>query len=210
MDHISFGALTVSRFIIGGNPFSGFSHQGLERDREMRRFYTTARIKETLREAEGLGINAFLGRADAHVARVLLEFWDEGGQVQWIAQTCPEHGAPENSVRRAIAAGAAACYIHGGVMDFLLAQGRLDEVSAAIELIKAAGLAAGVAGHNPEVFRWAEENLDVDFYMCSYYNPIPRDKSAAHVAGVPERYAGGGPSSHDVADPNAEPARDPL
>jgi len=189
MDRITIGALEISRFIIGGNPFSGISHQGLERDQEMRRFFTTSRIKETLREAEILGVNTFIGRADAHVTRVLSEYWDEGGRIQWIAQTCPEFGAPKNSAKRAIAGGAVACYIHGGEMEALLAQGRLDEVSAAIELIKAENLAAGVAGHNPNVFRWAEGNLDLDFYMCSYYNPSPRDANAAHVAGGQERYA---------------------
>ena len=188
MDRIAIRALEISRFIIGGNPFSGFSHQGLDRDREMQRYYTTARIKETLHEAEGLGINTCIGRADRHLTRVLLEYWDEGGQIQWIAQTCPEYGTPENGVSRAIAGGAAGCYIHGGAMDFLLAQGRLEEAIVAVERIKTAGLAVGVAGHNPAVFKWAEENLDVDFYMCSYYNPIPRDQNAAHVSGVHERY----------------------
>lgn len=189
MDTINIGALQVSKFIIGGNPFSGFSHQGTERDLEMRRYYTAARIKETLHQAEEFEINTFLGRCDAHITRVLFEYWDEGGTIQWLAQTCPEYGAPENSIKRAIAGGAKACYIHGGVMDFLLAQSRLDEVPAAIEMIKSAGLAAGVAGHNPQVFPWAEEHLDVDFYMCSYYNPSPREKTAAHVSGVQEHYA---------------------
>ena len=191
MDRIAIGALQVSRFIIGGNPFSGFSHQGVDRDREMQHYYTTARIKDTLREAENLGINTRIGRADRHLARVLLEYWDEGGQVQWIAQTCPEYGAPINGVNRAIAGGAAACYIHGGAMDFLLAQDRLDEARVAVERIKAAGLMAGVAGHNPDVFRWAETDVDVDFYMCSYYNPIPREQNAAHVSGVEENYDDG-------------------
>ena len=45
-----------------------------------------------------------------------------------------------------------------------------------------AGLAAGIAGHNPAVFEYAAENLDVDFYMCSHYNPTPRDEDPAHVS----------------------------
>ena len=47
---------------------------------------------------------------------------------------------------------------------------------------------AGVAGHTPDVFRWAEQHLDVDYYMCSYYNPIPRVKQAEHVHGFAEVY----------------------
>ena len=45
---------TVSRLIIGGNPFSGFSHQGPGRDDEMLDYYTIDSIKETLRRAEAI------------------------------------------------------------------------------------------------------------------------------------------------------------
>jgi hypothetical protein len=61
-------------------------------------------------------------------------------------------------------------------MDFVFAQNRLDEVPGAIVRIHDAGLPAGIAAHRPEVLAWAEENLDVDFYMCSYYDPSPRDE----------------------------------
>jgi hypothetical protein len=42
-------------------------------------------------------------------------------------------------------------------------------------------LPAGVAGHIPRIFDWAEEHLDLDFYMCSYYNPSPRDNQAGYT-----------------------------
>ena len=183
-----FGHLAVSKVILGSNPFSGFSHQGVEADLEMKHYFTTAHIKATLRQAEELGLTTFIGRADHHIMRVLFEYWDEGGTLQWLAQTCPELGTIERGVQNAINGGAKACYVHGGVMDHLLATGKLDEVPPAIAMIKDAGLLAGVAGHNPAVFRWAEEQLDVDFYLCAYYNPIPRVKSGEHVAGFDEQY----------------------
>jgi len=183
---IRIGDLTVGRLIIGGNPFSGFSHQGVERDAEMTRYYTVERIKETLRRAEELGIDTFIGRADRHIVRMLAEYRDEGGKIQWIAQTCPEMKSIERSVEDALENGARAAYIHGGVMDFLLAAGGLEEVPPAIDKIKKAGLPAGVAGHDPRVFEWAEANLDLDFYMCSYYNSAHRDENAEHIHGRPE------------------------
>ncbi|NLE99651.1 MAG: hypothetical protein GX601_01595 [Anaerolineales bacterium] len=186
MDTVNIGELSVSRLIIGGNPFSGFSHQGSARDMEMRHYYTTERIKQTLSEAQALGINTHISRADHHVMRVLLEFWDEGGALQWFAQTCPEIGTPERGIQNAINGGASACYIHGGYMDFLYAQNRLDEVPPCIDMIRAAGMPAGIAGHNPHVFEWAERTLDLDFYMCSYYNSAHRDERAEHVSGTPE------------------------
>ena len=120
------GGVTVSRMVMGGNPFSGFSHQSPQRDDEMRRYYTTARIKQTFREAEAAGINTFFGRADRHVMRVLMEYWDEGGKIQWFAQTCPEFAPHSRGISNAIHGGASGCYIHGGQMDFWLAQNQTD------------------------------------------------------------------------------------
>jgi hypothetical protein len=176
--------------VIGGNPFSGFSHQNPEKDREMVRYFTVARIKETLHQAEAMGINTVLSRADRHLVRVMAEYWDEGGKIQWIAQTCPEFGGPLIGAQNAIRGGASAVYLHGGQMDFLYAQKRLEEAREAIHFIKAAGLPAGVAAHKPFVHQWANENLEeFDFHMCSYYNPTPRDQNAAHVHGMVEVFA---------------------
>lgn len=186
IDPITLGDITISRLIIGGNPFSGVSHQGADRDHEMTRWYTVERIKATLRDAEEQGMDTFIGRADRHITRLLHEYWDEGGTIKWIAQTCPEMASIERSIDDAIINGAVACYVHGGVMDNLYAAGRLDQVPPAIRKIRDAGLPAGIAGHNPDVFRWAEENLDLDFYMCSYYNSANRNENAEHVSGMPE------------------------
>jgi len=180
VDLIEIGDLEVSRFIIGGNPFSGFSHQSPARDEEMADYYTVDRIKRELRKAEELGVNTVIARADRHIIRLLREYWNEGGKISWIAQTCPELGTVEGGVRRALDGGASACYIHGGLMDNLLAREELDAASRGVELIKEAGLPAGVAGHNPQVHRWAEDNLDLDFYMCSYYNPTDRSEGPEH------------------------------
>jgi hypothetical protein len=188
MDYVDLGNVKVSRFILGSNPFSGFSHLGTAVDQAMQRYYTTDAIKRTIREAEGLGVNTLIARADAHVMRMLLEYWDQGGTIQWFAQTCPELGDPVVSVNRAASAGARSCYIHGGVMDHLLANGRLDEIPRIIDLIRSKGMLAGIAGHNVHVFEWAEQHLDVDYYMCCYYNPTDRSADPAHVAGSDEYY----------------------
>ena len=188
MKYIQIGGVRVSRFILGSNPFSGFSHQGAEMDLAMVRYHTAARVKETIRAAESLGINTMIGRTDLHIIRLLLEYWDEGGRIQWFAQTCPGVGPHQKCIDRAAANGAHACHIHGGVMDHLLAQGRLDEISQEIGEIRRRGMLAGIASHRPQVFEWAEMNLDLDYYMCSYYDPIPRDKRAEHVSGMEEQY----------------------
>lgn len=186
MDFVTLGNLKVSRMILGSNPFSGFSHQSPEMDLAMKRYFTTERIKQTLRKAESLGINTLLARTDHHVMRFLLEYWDEGGTLQWFAQTCPEVGSHQACVERAVSGGAKACHIHGGVMDYLYAQGKLEEIPPVIQMIRDHGLLAGIAAHNPQVIEWAEQNLDVDYYLCSYYNSAHRNTRAEHVSGMAE------------------------
>jgi len=188
MEFVKIADALVSRFIIGGNPFSGFSHVSPEMDLRMKRYYTTARIKQTLADAEALQINTLVARADAHILRVLLEYRDEGGHIQWIAQTCPELRDHEMSIRRAADNDATGCYLHGGYIDTIFAQGRMDELPPLIEKIRERGMAAGIAGHNPDVFRWAEEKLEVDFYMCSYYNPAARDRAGQARPGAEQRF----------------------
>jgi hypothetical protein len=41
---VRIGNRSISRLILGGNMFSAISHLGPDRDREMRRYYTAARI----------------------------------------------------------------------------------------------------------------------------------------------------------------------
>ena len=61
---IRLGGADVSRLIVGGNPFSGYSHFSAEMDREMMDYFTTERIKATLFECERHGITAMLSRGD--------------------------------------------------------------------------------------------------------------------------------------------------
>ena len=185
---VELGDLSVSQLIIGGNPFSGFSHQGPERDKEMREYYTPQRIKATWREAETLGINTCIARGDQHIISLLKEYRVEGSRIQWIAQTASEAPTALEGVKWALAASPVACFIHGGVVMHLLAQGREDLLREAVQAIKDTGLPAGIASHQPASFVWAEEHLDCDFYMCSYYDPARRDQNPRYDPRSNERF----------------------
>ncbi|MHB9023678.1 MAG: hypothetical protein ACYC7E_05805 [Armatimonadota bacterium] len=186
---IKLGNLEVSRFILGSNPQSGFSHQGVDRDQEMMHYYTMDRMKALMRKAEALGIRTFIGRTGHHVPRLLMEHWDEGGTLNWIGQSSAEHCTLARSAQFAVEGGAKGCFLHGGVMDFKVTNGQTDDIAEAIAAIRDAGLPAGIAGHKPGTFKWAEKHLDVDFYMCCYYNPISRDENAEHISGRPEWFS---------------------
>lgn len=188
IDTVRIGSLEVSRLILGGNPLSGSSHMGAEMDLAMKRYFTSVRIKELYAQAESLGVTTHIARVDHHIMRLLLEYWDEGGAIQWIAQISPVLGEPERGLRNALGSGAKAAFIHGGIMDHYYLHDRLDEVAPLIARIHDAGLPAGVAAHLPETLEWAESNLECDFYLCSYYNPNPRDETPEHLVGQQEKF----------------------
>lgn len=188
IETVRLGTLEVSRFILGGNPFAGFPHQSRERDAEMKAWYTDERIVETLFEAQAEGVTAVICRGDAHMASCLQRYWDQGGTMRWIAQTASEMVTQEDAVRFCLDRGASACFIHGGIVDNYLAQGREGDLAREVALIRELGLPNGIAGHEVSSFRWAEVRLDVDFYMVCYYNPSSRRQSPHHVHGADERF----------------------
>ena len=153
-----------------------------------------------------MGVNTFIARTDFHVMRMWMEYRDEGGALQWFAQTCPEVGSHETCILRASAYGAKACHLHGGVMDQAFAQGKLDDIQPALDLARQKGMLAGIAAHNPHVIEWAEQHLDLDYYMCCYYNPTRRDEHAAHDPDASEHYLEEDRHSDDRPDPAVIPA----
>ncbi|MGB9595103.1 MAG: hypothetical protein ACPL7B_02380, partial [Candidatus Poribacteria bacterium] len=168
---IKLGNYEVSRLIVGGNPFSGNSHQSNQMNKEMRDYYTTERIKATLRECELYGINTIQARGDVHIIRMLNEYWNEGGKIQWIAQTASELASVINNINQIASFGAIACYHHGSKTDALYKEGKIDSVRDVISAIKDRGLPAGLGTHDPEVIKYAEDNnFDADFYMLAFYN----------------------------------------
>lgn len=185
---VHLGHVPVSRFIIGGNPFSGFSHSTVARDRAMVDYYTMERVKSDLRLAMESGVTAHLGRADNFIMRVLREHWNEGGWLTWIAQTCPHVGTIMHGVLNALHGHARCCFVHGGEMDHRVHHRDTGDVVDAIKAIKDSGMAAGVAGHHADTIRWAADHLDVDFFMTCYYNPSDRRRQALRDYGDEEQY----------------------
>lgn len=179
------GHALVSGLCVGGNPFGGYSHQSKKRSREMIQYYTPERIKKTLRTAEQAGINTFFGRTDNHTIGIISDYRQKGGTIQWFAQVSPERDDPESWrkwLKAAIKLGATGAYLHGGVVDFWYANNMTGHFHEALAMMRESGVVAGFAGHKPDAHAWIRDHLDVDFQMCSYYNPTDRSKSAHHIA----------------------------
>jgi hypothetical protein len=188
MRQVKIGDVQISRLVIGGNPFSGFSHQGPERDREMKDYYTVDNIKAALRKAEAAGVNTVFARSDRHVRRLFNEYWNEGGSIQWVAQTASEYGDQLRAVSAAVNDGATGAYIHGGIVDYWFANGEYDKLYEAADFIRDMGVITGMASHLVEAHEWMRDNLELDFEMCCYYNPSARTKSPHHVSTHDEKW----------------------
>jgi hypothetical protein len=172
---VDLGDLSVTRLILGGNPISGFSHHNEEMDMEMRRYFTTPRIHKLLSDCEKNGIDSVIARADNHVMRAFMEYFDKGGQIQWIAQTAAERTSVENNVQTAKKFGAKAAFLHGGTTRQLWEAKDYGKMKDLIAYIQDQGLPAGIASHDPEVFQMADDQeFAADFYMVCLYNPTAR------------------------------------
>ena len=189
---ISIASHRVTRLIIGGNPYSGISHRSAAASQAMIDYYTTQQIISDLQQAEANGINTVLARADRHIMRVLNEYWNAGGTIQWIAQTPKDtEYADLNEYLQIIASyKPIAIYHHGGTTDKLYVEGRLDSLHKSLKYIRDLGCAVGIGTHDPLILKHCyTEGYDVDFYVCALYNHtrhrelyLPDDRSTAFAA----------------------------
>ena len=158
----------------------------------MEDYYTTIQIMMDLRQAERSGINTVLARADRHIMRVLNEYWNAGGTIQWIAQTPKdtEYANLDEYLQIIARYKPIAIYHHGGTTDKLCAEGRLGSLQESLKHIRDLGCAVGIGTHDPHVLKYCySEGYDVDFYVCALYNHtrhrelyLPNDRDAAFAA----------------------------
>ncbi len=164
------GKLQISRLIIGGNQFSGWSHsRDLPYLRGLFQAYATdEKIMQTLELCEETGINAIITSASGY----LNKYWKErGGRIQWIAQVHPKTTDLTSDIKRAIDQGAVGAYVQGGVGDSFVKAGRADLLGKAVEFIKQNGLIAGIGGHSAEVPMAVEKaGIKPDFYMKTLHH----------------------------------------
>lgn len=163
---VPFGPHRISRLIVGGNPISGNSHVSDELSREMMDYFSAANVKRLLADCERAGINTWQSRGDRHIQRLLREYRNEGGRIQWIAQTASELADIPRHIQDVAAQKPIAIYLHGTMTDRLWAAGRIAEARETLRQIRDTGVRVGLATHLPEVIDWVEERgWDVDFYM---------------------------------------------
>ncbi len=175
------GNITISRLIIGGNQFSGWSHsRDLKYLRDLFKAYATeAKIMDTLQLAEENGINTIITSSSAYLSK----YWKErGGQIRWIAQVHPKTDDVTSDIKRALDGGAVGAYVQGGVGDSFVKGGRVDLLGKAVEFIKSNRVLAGIGGHSLQVPMAVEKaGIQPDFYMKTlhhgnYWSATPKEQ----------------------------------
>jgi len=181
------GKLSVSRMICGGNLISGFAHSRdlIYVSPLLKHYFTEEKVLETLALCEAHGINTAILRLDNDTLRILKKYWSErGGNIQWIAQIkIQEHDMSDINI--AVDNGAVAAFVHGGVGDSFVAQGKVDLLGKAVDLIKQNGVVSGIAGHAIAVHKAVEQaRIKPDFFMKTFNSkhywsagPQPRNDS---------------------------------
>ncbi|MFC1452801.1 hypothetical protein ACFLSJ_05590 [Verrucomicrobiota bacterium] len=183
MRRLTIGRVELSALCIGGNPFSGFSHQSEARSREMVAYCTPGRIIDTLQQAGEAGINTVFARTDDHIFGIMREYYRQGGTLQWFAQVNTPNDGPswQDLLKAAVGIGCEGAYIHGGVVDCWYANGETHNCHEAVALMRELDVkAVGMAGHSSQAHAWMNEDLDLDFQMCCYYNPTDRSQDPEH------------------------------
>jgi len=159
------GGLELSRVILGGNLIGGWAHARdlIYVSKLVKAYHHEGRIYETFAPAEQCGINAIL--TNPVLCGVINRYWKyAGGRIRFISD-CGGNDLLER-IRLSIDQGAAACYVQGGTADQLVERERFDTLAHALDLIRAAGLPAGIGGHYLKtVVRCAECGLKPDFWM---------------------------------------------
>jgi hypothetical protein len=174
------GNVQISRLIVGGNQFSGWSHsRDLNYLRDLFLAYSTEeKIMETLEKCEEEGIDTIITSSSGY----LNKYWKErGGKIQWIAQVHPKANDLTSNIKQAVDNGAIGAYVQGGVGDSFVKNGRVDLLGKAVEFIKSNGLIAGIGGHSVEVPIAVEKaGINADFYMktlhhSNYWSATPKE-----------------------------------
>lgn len=164
------GKLKVSRMILGGNLIGGWAHARdlLYASALVKAYHHRVKIFETLSLAEASGINTLL--TNPALCAAIKDYWrSTGGKIQFISD-CGGKSLLEG-VQKSIDTGAAACYVHGGMADSMVAKGDFDTIAKALDLIRRNGLPAGIGGHKLETVKGCrDKGLKPDFWMKTLHH----------------------------------------
>ncbi len=179
------GGVRVSRLMIGGNLIGGWAHSRdlMYVSRLFKAYNTDEKVFETLALAEQHGINTIQNDPSC-MDQVYRYNKERGGKMQSLVCIHPESDEAKvrNEIAHLIDRGATLLYTHGGMTDRLTMSSRVDVLAKCMELIKEAGVPAGIGSHSLETPKACEkEGVGAQFYVKTfhsdqYWSATPTDK----------------------------------
>lgn len=165
------GNVRMSRLICGGNLISGYAHSRdlIYVSRLLKAYFTEQKIMETWSLCEEQGINTMIfNPSDKQALAIYGRYRKQGGRMQCLAQLAPdqEDASLKACIQEAVDAGVVGALLVGNYGDAWTREGAVDRIGRFLELVKAQGLIAGVAGHELRTPMTVEQaGLNPDFYM---------------------------------------------
>jgi len=171
MPHAKIKDLDLSRVILGGNLIGGWAHARdlIYVDKLVKSYHTDRKVFDTFFIAEQCGVNTIL--TNPQLSLVINKYWHrEKGKIQFISD-CGYKNDVVEGVKVSVDAGAHACYVHGGICDELVKQGKMDPIGKAVELARQNGLPAGIGAHNLETVQaCVAAGLKPDFWVKTLHH----------------------------------------
>jgi hypothetical protein len=168
------GNVQISRLICGGNLISGFAHSRdlIYVSPLLKHYFTDEKVLETWRLCEQQGINTMiLGPSDARALNLYTKYRSQGGRIQFLAQVGPTKDDLKSPVQQAKNAGAVGAFLLGNLGDTWTREGDVKLIGNLLDLIRAEGLIAGVAGHELRTVMAVEKaGIAPDFYMKTLHD----------------------------------------
>jgi hypothetical protein len=177
---VDFFGTPVSRLFIGDNPVNGHSYiPDLCSGDEMMNYFTAENVVRAFFHAEKLGYTTCLPLATDFMFRVIRQYRNEGGKMNWIFQPYPCVPVEVN-VRQMKGCDPIAVYHQGTTTDGLCEAGQVNVLCDNIKKLKDLGKPVGLGTHVPEtILRAEEEDWGLDFYMACLHNSRKRSPEAS-------------------------------
>src|SRR5215213_2145692 len=148
---VKFGKASITRLIIGSNPFYGYSHTNRTLDLSMREFYTQDRKMEILHAAERNGINAWQLHYDTQPMADFARYRAEGGKMHLILLADFELMKNPKLLPEAARLGPLGIAHHGNRTDERFRSGQKELVRDFLKAVRDSGVMVGLSAHNPAV-----------------------------------------------------------
>jgi len=163
--------IELSRMILGGNLIGGWAHARdlIYADKLVKAYHSDEKVMQTLLLGEKCGMNALI--TNPQLNRVVNKYRHELKSNLKFISDCGVWDNFMEGIRQSIDGGADMLYCQGGLTDYFVANGRIEEIAEGVELIRKNGFPVGVGAHNIEsVKACVEFGIKPDFWVKTLHH----------------------------------------